>query len=301
MGREIYHFFPVARAVYEEASDTLGFDVRRLCFQAPQAELTATQNAQPAIFVSSMAALRVLQEIGVKPQMVAGHSVGEISALVAAGVLPFAEAMRAVRRRGELMAPVKTPGAMVAVLGLGEEKMAELCLMARELGDNCIALYNTPQQLVVSGTRPAVEKVEELAQAAGAIQVVRLNVSHAFHSPLMTEVVTEWANYVQGLSFHEPQVPVFLNTTGQMAESVGEIRQALVEQLNSPVRWHQCVQSMLSKGMTMAVEVGASKGLTGFNRSIERNLQTIPLENPAAVKMIKTAVNSARAVAVSHQ
>ncbi|HHW42798.1 MAG TPA: ACP S-malonyltransferase [Desulfotomaculum sp.] len=286
MGREFCRSSHAARRVFEVANDVLGYDVAGMCFNGPAETLTATENAQPAIFTCSVAALAALQERGVEARMVAGHSVGEFAALVAAGCLDFAAALQAVRKRGELMAAVETPGAMTAIVGLAEEKVKELCAKAGALGPVAVALYNSPVQIVVSGARPAVEKVGELARRAGALKVVPLAVSSAFHSPLMTEVAGEWAEYVSTLPFKPPEVPVVLNTSARAAVDVEEIRQELVDQLTSPVLWTQTIRTMMAHGVRRTVEVGASKVLTGLNRSISRELESISLENPAVINRL---------------
>ncbi|MBC7326383.1 MAG: ACP S-malonyltransferase [Moorella sp. (in: Bacteria)] len=286
MGWEFYRSSRAAREVFEAASDILGYDVTGMCFRGPAETLTATENAQPAIFTCSMAALAALRERCVEAQIVAGHSVGEFAALVAAGCLDFNTALQAVRKRGELMAAVETPGAMTAIVGLAEKKVEELCVKASTLGPVAVALYNSPVQVVVSGARPAVEEVGELARQAGALKVVPLAVSSAFHSPLMAGVAGEWSAYVSRLPIKPPRVPVVLNTTAQTSGDPEEIRRELVDQLTSPVLWTQTVRTMIARGVRRAVEVGASKVLTVLNRSISRELESVSLDHPAVINRL---------------
>ncbi|MCL6635529.1 MAG: ACP S-malonyltransferase [Peptococcaceae bacterium] len=286
MGREFSRSSRAAREVFEAAGDLLGYDVAGMCFRGPAEILTATENAQPAIFTCSMAALAALRERGVEAQVAAGHSVGEFAALVAAGCLDFATALQAVRRRGELMAAVKTPGAMAAIVGLAEEKVEELCARAGALGPVAVALYNSPVQVVVSGARPAVEEVGELARRAGALKVVPLAVSSAFHSPLMAGVAGEWAEYVSRLPVKPPRLPVVLNTTARAGGGPEEIRQELVDQLTSPVLWTRTVRTLVARGVRRAVEVGAGRVLTGLNRSISRELESVSLDSPGVINRL---------------
>lgn len=286
MGRELCYAFPAARKIFQEAGEVLNFDLQKLCFYGPFAELTATENAQPAIFVCSMATLAVLREGGVEPSFVAGHSVGEFAALVSASAVDFPDALKAVRRRGELMAQAETPGAMAAIVGLSAEKISKLCAAAECFGQVGIALYNSPDQIVISGARPAVEKVQELTRQEGALKTVPLTVSQAFHSRLMAQVAKEWADYVADLPINPPQVPVVLNTTASVAGDQKEIRRELVDQLTSPVYWMQSVRTLVQKGVFRTVEVGVSRVLSLFNRSIHQELESISLENPAALKRL---------------
>ncbi|MGQ9557825.1 MAG: ACP S-malonyltransferase [Desulfurispora sp.] len=286
MGRGLVRFSPAARQVFERAGEVLGFDLLELCCQGPAGLLTATVNAQPAIFTCSMAAQALLEERDVQAAVLAGHSVGELAALCAAGCLDFEAALLAVRRRGELMGSVMAPGAMMAIVGLEADQLEELCRQAAELGPVVIALHNSPTQLVISGARPAVERVGELARLAGALKVVPLAVSSAFHSPLMSEVVEEWAQYVAELTIRPPRVPVVLNTTARISTDVGEIRRELVEQLTLPVLWTQSVRTMQRQGVRRLLEVGDSKVLTGLSRQISREIEAISLENPAVINRL---------------
>ncbi|MEW6695870.1 MAG: ACP S-malonyltransferase [Bacillota bacterium] len=286
MGLEFYRLNPSARRVFDRASEVLGYNMAELCFRGSLQTLTATENTQPAIFTCSMAALSILQEYDVEAKMVAGHSVGEFAALVAAGSLDFTTALQTVRKRGRLMASVQNPGAMAAIIGLTEEKVTDICRQAEELGPVDVALFNSPTQLVISGARPAVEKAQDLARQAGALKVTPLHVSSAFHSQLMVEIIPEWEEYVAGLNLQAPVVPVVLNTTARVADSVTEIRQELVDQLTSAVRWTQSVRAMVDQGVTRTVEVGSSKILTSLNRGICQDLECFSLMNPSVVNWL---------------
>lgn len=286
MGREFYRTSEPARGIFDQASEILDCDMTQICFRGTNETLKATQNAQLAIFTCSMAVLAVLQEKGIQAQVVAGHSVGEISALVAAGSLDLVSALRLVRKRGQLMASVQTPGAMTAIVGLPAEKVQELCGETGSLGVVKIALYNTATQVVISGTRPAVEKVQALARSTGALRVVPLPVSSAFHSPLMTEIIAAWQEYLATVRLQMPRIPVVLNTTARIATSEAEIRQELVDQLISPVRWTQSIHTLVTQGVTRTVEVGVSKILCGLNRSINHKLENFSLENQAGIRRL---------------
>jgi [acyl-carrier-protein] S-malonyltransferase len=287
MGRDLAAAYPEARQVFEEADDVLGFPLSRLAWEGPDDQLTATSNAQPAILVHSMAAFRVigtrLGDIG----MAAGHSLGEFSAYVAAGTLTFADGVRTVRRRGELMqrSGDERPGTMAALLGLDDDAVEAVCRDASAAGGACVpANYNSPGQLVISGDVPTVERAMELAKAAGARKAVRLNVSGAFHSPLMQVAEAGLAAQLEDATFELPRFPVVSNVSAQPVTDPDEARRLLVRQLTSPVRWTASMRTMLDNGITRFVEVGPGTVLGGLLRRVERSAHSQPLGTAAEVE-----------------
>ncbi|EAU69775.1 malonyl CoA-acyl carrier protein transacylase [Stigmatella aurantiaca DW4/3-1] len=283
MGRRLMAHSGAAKRVFDEASDAVGMDLARLCLEGPIETLTATENAQPAIVTCSVACLALLKERGIEPAAVAGHSVGEFSALVAAGSLPLAAAVRAVRKRGQLMASVTAPGKMLAVMGLDEARVSELCRDAARHGTLVVAIHNSPQQFVLSGSLTALEQFRELAVAAGAKECVLLEVSHAFHSPLMAQVQEEWRSVVASLQLRMPRYPVVLNTTALTVKTLVCIRRSLLEQITAPVLWMQCVRALVTMGISHVLEVGDSKVVSSLARRTEPALQTMTMQDPAAV------------------
>ncbi|QSQ15040.1 ACP S-malonyltransferase [Myxococcus landrumensis] len=281
MGRRMLERSVAARRVFEEASEAIGVDLARLCLEGPLETLTATENAQPAIVTVSVACLAELQDLGLSPPIVVGHSVGEFSALVAAGCLPLADAVRAVRKRGELMASVTTPGGMVAVMGLEAARVEALCHEAARDAVAVVAIHNSPQQFVLSGDVRALERFKDLALAAGAKDCVMLEVSHAFHSPLMAQIHEDWRAEVARLRLRMPRCPVILNTTAKSVETLVCIRRSLVEQLTAPVLWMQCVKNLASLGVTRVLEVGDSKVVSSLARRTVPTLQTQTFLDPS--------------------
>jgi [acyl-carrier-protein] S-malonyltransferase len=274
MGRDLADAFAEARETFAEADDVLGFSLSRLCWEGPETELTLTANAQPAILVHSIAAWRVLtarKPLGIA--LGAGHSLGEFTAYVAAGALEFADAVRTVRRRGELMleSGAARPGTMAAVLGLNDAAAEAVCREASAAGDVVVAAnYNAPGQLVISGDVEAVRRAEELARAAGAKRVVPLNVSGAFHSPLMEVAVEGLRAQLEAIELGDPAFPVVSNVTAEPVSDAGEARDLLVRQLVSPVRWVDSVAGMRRAGTESFLEVGPGNVLTGLLRRIDR-------------------------------
>jgi [acyl-carrier-protein] S-malonyltransferase len=286
MGRELAAAFPAARAVFEEADAVLGLSLSRLCWEGPEAELTATHNAQPAILAHSVAVLRVVAERIGPVRFAAGHSLGEFSAYVAAGSLGFADALRTVRRRGELMlaSGQERPGTMAAVLGLADEVVEEICRTASAQGGECVAAnFNSPGQVVISGDVASVEQALELARAAGARRAVRLNVSGAFHSPLMQVAEAGLEAQLAGVPLAPPGFPVISNVTAQPVTDAAVARRLLVGQLTSPVRWTASMRTMLAGGASRFLELGPGNVLSGLLRRIERGVDVSALGEPDQV------------------
>lgn len=281
MGRDLADAFPLARQSFEEADEALGFRLSHLCWEGSADELTLTMNAQPAILVHTIAVWRVLQQERPVPAvaLAAGHSLGEFSAYVAAGALSFADAVRAVRRRGELMysSGTQRPGTMAAVLGLEDDVAETLCERASaETGGIVIpANYNSPGQLVISGDVAAVEEAAELAREAGARRVISLNVSGAFHSPLMEIAVDGLRETLAALEVRPPAFPVVSNVTAEPVDRAESARELLVRQLTSPVRWVDSIRTMRRAGIEEFLEIGPGNVLSGLLRRIDRSASSV--------------------------
>ncbi|HEX6791637.1 MAG TPA: ACP S-malonyltransferase [Candidatus Krumholzibacteria bacterium] len=264
MGKDYYDAFPVARALYRDANAALGFDITALSFTGDMEELTATRNAQPAILLHSLVVLAVLRERGVVPKIVAGHSLGEFSALVAAGFFAPMDALKIVRRRGELMydAGLERPGTMAAVIGL-DEAVVEECL--REAGGTVVvANYNSPSQLAISGDVDAVKKACELCKARGAKRAILLPVSGAFHSPLMEPAVEEFRAFLGGFPAGSLDVDWVANVTGGIVRDASTVVDLLSRQLSSPVQWTRSMRAFAARGPAVIYEVGPGNVLAGL-------------------------------------
>lgn len=281
MGQDLAQRYSVARDTFTEADDLLGFSLSSLCFEGPEDELNDTINTQPAIFVTSLAALRVLRSEGwvVSPGFTAGHSLGEYSALVASGAFDFADGLRLVRERGRLMkeAGKRSPGGMAAIIRLDDETVTDICKRAsQEIGQVVqVANYNSPGQVVISGDIAALEAAMEMAQAAGARRVVRLAVSIAAHSPLMAVIADEFRQAVEATPIEPPSVPVVANITAQPLSTVDDIHQEMIAQLTSSVRWVDSVKYMVAQGVANFVEIGPKEVLTGLVRRIDKGVNTV--------------------------
>ncbi len=281
MGRDLYENFPIARETLEEADASLGFSVSRLCFEGPAEELQLTANTQPAILACSVATYRVVSQEGVTPSYVAGHSLGEYSALVAAGSLAFADALRIVRHRGQYMqeaVPVGA-GAMAAVLGLPLEQVERLC---RECADGEVvspANINTPEQIVVAGNAGAVERVVEKAAAAGAKRALLLAVSAPFHSSLMRPAQQRLVPELEASRFESLTVPLVNNVRAEEVRTGQQARQGLIDQIPAPVLWEQSVRRLIERGVDQFVEVGPGRVLTGMMRQIDRAVLATNVED----------------------
>jgi [acyl-carrier-protein] S-malonyltransferase len=270
MGKDLYDAFPEARAIYDQANDRLGMDIKRLSFEGPEDELRKTYITQPAILVHSLAALEVLKTKGLRPELAAGHSLGEYSALYAAGALDWDAVIRLVKRRGELMFAEGTtnPGTMAAIVGMTEEAVIALC---KEIAGIVVpANFNEPSQTVISGQVEAVQRAAELAKARGATRAVMLPVSGAFHSPLLENSAREFRGFLSGFDVKAPAFPVIANVTGEPERTAAEIRANLENQLTSPVRWTKTIQTALSLGFDQFYEVGPGKILSGLVKRIDR-------------------------------
>lgn len=297
MGKDLVESFDEARAVFEGAAKTLGFDLPRLCFEGPQDELTETRNAQPAILLHSLAVSRVLRaRADLRPAFVAGHSLGEFSAAAAAGALADEDALRVVRRRGELMweAGTRVPGTMAAVMGLTPEHIEEVCarVSAQRQGVVVLANLNSEAQSVISGDVEAVEAAAEPLKEAGARRVLPLPVSGAFHSPLMEVVQEDFRAFLEEIPMADPDPAVLTNVAAAPVGEAGALRNGFVEQLVSPVRWHESVARMVAEGIDTFVEVGPGNVLTTLGARSFRNARFLATSDVDGVEKVLATLAS---------
>jgi [acyl-carrier-protein] S-malonyltransferase len=283
MGGEILEAHPkTMEACFTAASEASGLDIRTLCLEGPMEELTRTEVAQPALFAVSMAMTELAREAGVQPDFVAGHSLGEYTAAVAAGCLGAAEGIALVSERGRRMADIQSerPGAMGAVIGLSSEQVDELCENARAEGIVAPANLNTPLQIVVSGEEDAVLKLLDLAKEAGAEKAIHLRAGAAFHSELMEPVRDALAESMADLEWHDPSPPLVSNASARVVDSADGVREALTVQIVSPVRWADCVRTLLDAGVTSFLELGSGRVLGGLVRQIEPEVEVLSADSP---------------------
>jgi [acyl-carrier-protein] S-malonyltransferase len=281
MGKELAEKYPAAKAVFDEADKALGISVSKLCFEGTEDELKLTANTQPCILTVSVAVHRVLAEKGVTPDYVAGHSLGEYSALVAAGSLGFADGVKLVRKRGTYMqdAVPAGQGAMAAIMGLSPADVLDVCKRVAE-GEICApANLNSPEQTVISGHAGAVKRAVEMASQKGAKRAVMLAVSAPFHSALMMPAQEKLEKDLKVTTFGELQVPLVTNVDADTIRSGDEARSALVRQVSMPVRWEESMRMLLDEGVNTFVEVGPGRVLTGLMRQIERSVATLNVED----------------------
>lgn len=283
MSKDFYDKSACAKQVFEEADDALGFPISKLCFEGPEDQLRLTMNTQPAILTCSIAALAVLRENGLDCTIAGGHSLGEYSALVAAGVLSLADAVRAVRKRGQFMqeaVPVGE-GAMAAVMGLTPEQIVAICRKVEKEGGEAVQAvnFNCPGQVVIAGATAAVNKAVEALKEAGARRAVMLPVSAPFHSTLMKPAADRLKEVLDQIEFHDAAFPVVANVTAEPETDAEEIRALLVRQAASPVKWEMSMHTMIDVGYDTFVEVGPGRVLTGFTRKIDRSVTALNVED----------------------
>lgn len=289
MGKDLFDNFAAAREVFEEADEALGFSLSDMCFAGDEADLQLTANTQPAILATSVAAFRVLESEGfAKPVFVAGHSLGEYSALVAAGVLDFADAVRTVRQRGSYMqeaVPVGI-GAMAAILGLDIETI-ETCCAESAQGQICgPANINSPSQVVIAGNAEAVDRACELLKERGAKRAIKLNVSAPFHCALMMPAQEKLAANLKRLEYGHFRFPIVHNVSAANNDDPSQVCDALTRQVSSPVLWMQSIRHLIGKGVTDFVEVGPGKVLSGLVRQIDRDVRSLNVENTESLRTI---------------
>ncbi len=275
MGLDLYNRYPSAREAFAEADATLGFPISRLCFEGPEDELKRTDNVQPAILLTSIACLRAAQEATNEflppPSFVAGHSLGEYTALVAANALSLSDAVNIVRERGRLMhrAGQKNPGGMLAIIGLGTEVIEDICLHSQ-----CnISNINCPGQIVISGAVDSLAEASELARMKGARRIIPLKVSAAFHSTLMEPIMDEFGEVILNSTFHPPAIPIISNTTAQPLTDVESIKEELVRQLRQCIQWQSSVEYIIRTGVTSFYEIGPGTVLSGLIKRINSEVQ----------------------------
>ncbi len=297
MGRALAERFPEARAVFEEADLVLGLPLTRLCFEGPSEELTRTENTQPALLVTSVAAARVLERRGVRPEAAAGHSAGEYAAHVAAGSLSFEDGLRLIRRRGELMADAGTerPGSMAAVLGLSVEQIGEVLRAVGTPRDLAAANYNSPGQVVLSGTREALDRAALEAKRIGAKKIVPLQVSAAFHSPLMEAAARGLGEALDRVTIRAPRFPIVANVSAEPLTDPEAIRAALREQLLLPVLWEQSMRALLTAGIRRFVEIGSGRVLRGLVHGVDKEAILFGSEDPESIEAAAQALVGAAA------
>lgn len=287
MGKELYDAFSVVQTVFKTADEALGFSITELCFNGPEEELRKTYNTQPAILTVSVACYKVLEEKGLKPDIVAGHSLGEYSALVAAGAIDFADAVRLVRKRGQYMqeAVPLGEGSMAAIMGLERDKVVEVCGQVQDqVGPVQAVNFNCPGQIVIAGLTAAVEKAVEELKAAGAKRAVMLPVSAPFHSTLMQPAAEKLAAELEKITVRDAVVPVVANVNGQIITKGETIKASLVQQAANPVLWEDCVDQIVRSGANVFIEVGPGKVLTGFTKKIAKDVVTLNVEDLASLE-----------------
>ncbi len=289
MGLELYQGYPLAREIINEADDVLGFSLSNLCFNGPEDELTKTVNVQPAILANSIACLKVAQQddIGLcAPSFMAGHSLGEYTALVAAEALEFSDALKLVRERGRLMYEVgqRRPGGMIAIIGSKLKLVEEICLSS-----GCkISNENCPGQIVISGSLDALSKARILAKEKGIRHIIPLKVSGAFHSTLMEPILAEFKQLISDFTFYPPNCPIISNVTAQPIVEVAAIRDELVKQLYCCIRWQSSIEYLLSNGVNTFYEIGPGKVLNGLIRRIDQQAQVFNISGSETMMQLKT-------------
>lgn len=294
MGKDFYDNFLIARETFEEADDVLNRHLSRIIFEGPEKELTETHNSQTAIYVTSIALLRVLQQIDpeLKPQVTAGLSLGEYTALTASGRLSYKDGLNLVQQRGRLMSQAceETHGTMAVVLGMSAEDVEQTVAEVKLPNDLWAANFNCPGQVVISGTLKGIEAGTKALQAKGAKRILPLQVHGAFHSGLMRSAELALAEYVMHTPLKESDIQLVMNVQGDYASNTETIRQNMIKQVTSPVRWEQGIRAMAKKGVDLYVEIGCGKALSGFNKKMSLTAPTLSIEKIADLENIKEYV-----------
>lgn len=289
MGEALYQTYPIIKKTFDVAGEVTGKDIAALCFQGPEEELSQTVNAQIAIFTLSMGIFLALKEAGILPDMVSGFSLGEYTALCAAGVFSLEDGIRIVAKRGELMqkASIEHPGSMAAIIGLANEQVEEICQNTAEF---VIPVnYNCPKQLVISGTVKGVEAAAAACLAQGAMKAVTLNTSGPFHTALIADAAAEMKTYLSNFAFHTPAFPVYTNLTGALLPPDTDFPAHLETHMIHPVKWQTTIEAMIAANATTFAEVGPGRTLAGFNRRIDRSIKTDTLE---ALEQLQEFINT---------
>lgn len=296
MGRALYEAYPAVRTIYEEASSVLGYDVAALCFEGPADRLNLTDYTQPALLTSSVAALRLLEPAGAKPLAVAGHSLGEYSAIVAAGGLAFRDAVWLVQKRGRYMAEAVPPGSglVAAILGLTGDTVREICREVSPVGVVAAANFNCPGQVVIAGEKTAVERAIELAKAKGSRKAIPLPVSVPVHTPLMRPAADRLAQDVARATWSDLTVPLVNNADAKPIRLAGEVRASLIRQLPSSVLWEDSIKTMEGLGVTTFIEVGPGTVLAGLIKRILPDAVTLNVHDPKSLEATLKALHMMR-------
>ena len=297
MGRDLAENFPESRAVFEEADAALGFSVSKLCFEGSEEALKLTENTQPSILTVSVGAYRALEARAIVPDFVAGHSLGEYSALVAAGAVEFSAAVKLVRKRGQYMqeAVPAGEGAMAAILGLSPADVVDVCKKAAAGEVVAPANLNSPEQTVIAGNAAAVKRAVEIASQSGAKRAVVLAVSAPFHCSLLVPAQQRLEVDLRAAAFGPLRFPLITNVDAEAVSSGEEARDALIRQVTLPVRWHESVREMIDQGVNIFVEVGPGKVLSGLLRQIDRSVRCLNVEDAASLRSTIDKIAQARA------
>lgn len=293
MGKDLAEEFPAAMEVFDTANDVLGYDIKKLCFEGPEDELVKTEITQPAILTMSIAAYRVLESKGIKPDVTAGLSLGEYCSLVIAGALDFKDAVKLVSKRGKYMqeAVPQGVGGMAAVMGLDREDVELICKEASDIGVVEPANINCPGQIVISGELNAIEKASALAKEKGAKRVIKLSVSAPFHCSMLEPAGDKLSYDLNGIEFRYLNIPVISNVTGEYIKSEFYIKDLLIRQVSNPVLWEDSVRLMLKDGVDTFIEVGPGKSLSGFIKKIDKNAIVLNVENMDSLNSTLQALN----------
>ena len=292
MGKDLCARWPIARQTFAEANEVLDFDLVALCFHGQQQQLTMTENAQPAILTASIATLRILQEMGLEPAIVAGHSVGSFASLVAAESLSFPDAVRLVRQRGQLMASVQQRGTMLALVSAHSGQLAEPIEAAQTMFSLDVAANNSPTQTVFSGKAESIESFQKYVEPLSGVQARNFSVSHAFHSRLMAEKQAAWRKCLQSYAFRDARIPVGLNVSGQFATARELIIEDLINQFTKTVQWHSLYKQILEQRLSQVIEVGSGHTLAGLARAWRGSPAPASTENAAHILRLSKTVDS---------
>ncbi len=286
MGKELYENFEIFKKTFQESSDALGFSMEQMIFEGDEETLMLTENTQPAVVTMSVAAYRILEEKGIKPDVVAGLSLGEYSAHVASGTMDFSDAVRLVKKRGKFMqeeVPVGM-GAMAAILGMTAENVIECCSAASEFGICEPANFNCPGQIVVSGEVKAVEKCSEIAKEKGAKRAMLLPVSAPFHCSMLLGAGEKLARELENVELNEMSIPLITNVTAEYVDSKDSVKELLKKQVSSSVKWEESVRKMIEDGVDTFVEIGPGKTLSGFIKKIDKEIAVYNVEDMASLE-----------------
>jgi len=291
MGKEFYETYPESKKIFQKAKEVLGFNLKKLCFEGPEEKLRKTINTQPALLTINWIVTQALKKRKIEPTVVAGHSLGEYSALLAAQVLDYPITLRLVYRRAELMeeASKVTDGGMAAIIGLSREIVLSLCQKIEEVE---AVNFNSPSQIVISGKREKVEKATKQLKQKGARRVITLPVSGAFHTSFMRKAAEKFSRELDKTFFSEPTCPIITNAFAEYATNSEEIKKALKRQIDHPVLWEDAMKKLISEGIDLFIEVGPGKVLQGLLRKIDRKVSVLGVESPKGIEKIKDSSHS---------